>query len=93
MDLYYDAGVTNLNQRRGICKPPLSIEETIGIESAGAFIFLKRAERDPAYATLLERCMSDLLRVSGRQLERKMRRKEGILFITSPRRISTYHIK
>jgi len=93
LDLYYDAGVTDLNQRWGTTKPPLPIDETIRrIEGAGAFIILKRAERDPSYAGLLERCMCDLLRVSGRQLERRMRRKEVIIFITSPRRISTYHI-
>jgi hypothetical protein len=36
--------------------------------------------------------MSDILEVSGRELERKMRRKEVIVFITSPNRLTTYHI-
>lgn len=94
-DLYYDAGVTDLNERWGTRKsrPAFPVDETIRrIETAGAFIILKRADTDPSYAGLLERCMSDLLQVSGRELERKMRRKEVIIFIASPRRISTYHI-
>src|SRR5579864_9413043 len=94
-DLYYDAGVTDLNERWGTrrSRSPFPVDETLRrIESAGAFIILKRADCDPAYQQLLERCMSDLLEVSGRELEKKMRRKEVIIFITSPRRISTYHI-
>lgn len=92
-DLYYDAGVTDLNERWGTSKCAFPIDETIKrIETAGAFIILKRAEHDPEYARLLNQCMSDLLQVSGRELEEKMRRREVILFITSPRRITTYHI-
>src|SRR5262249_46339493 len=92
-DLYYDAGVTDVNERWGTSRAELPVDETIRrIESAGAFIILKRAESDPEYAKVLQACMSDLLQVSGRELERKMRRQEVILFITSPRRLSTYHI-
>jgi hypothetical protein len=92
-DLYYDAGVTDLNERWGTSPCTFPVDETIRrIESAGAFIILKRAETDPAYAELLQRCMSDLLEVSGRELAKRMRRQEVILFITSPRRITTYHI-
>jgi hypothetical protein len=92
-DLYYDAGVTDLNERWGTSPCAFAVDETIRrIESAGAFIILKRAENDPAYAEVLQRCMSDLLEVSGRELAKRMRRQEVILFITSPRRITTYHI-
>jgi hypothetical protein len=92
-DLYYDAGVTDLNERWGTSPCAFAVDETIQrIESAGAFIILKRAESDPAYAEVLQRCMSDLLEVSGRELAKRMRRQEVILFITSPRRITTYHI-
>ena len=92
-DLYYDAGVTDLNERWGTSPCAFAVDETIQrIETAGAFIILKRAENDPAYAGVLQRCMSDLLEVSGRELQKRMRRQEVILFITSPRRITTYHI-
>jgi hypothetical protein len=92
-DLYYDAGVTDLNERWGTSPAQFPVDETIRrIDEAGAFIILKRAETDPAYAKLLDRCMSDLLQVSGRELEKRMRRREVIIFITSPRRITTYHI-
>jgi Cupin-like domain len=92
-DLYYDAGVSDLNERWGTSRCALPIDETIRrIETAGAFIILKRAETDRAYAGVLDECMAELLEVSGAQMRRQMRRPEAIIFITSPRRISTYHI-
>ena len=92
-DLYYDAGVTDLNEKWGTSPSAFPVDETIRrIDTAGAFIILKRAEHDAAYAKLLDGCMSDLLQVSGRELQRKMRRKEVIIFVTSPKRITTYHI-
>jgi hypothetical protein len=92
-DIYYDAGVADIGERWGKSPCRFPVDETIRrIETAGAFIILKRAEHDPAYARILQECLSDLLQVSGRELERKMRRKEVIIFITSPKRLSTYHI-
>ncbi|ACK50647.1 transcription factor jumonji JmjC domain protein [Methylocella silvestris BL2] len=92
-DLYYDTGVTDIDEKWGQRPLAFPVDETIRrIESAGAWIALKGAEQDPAYAKLLDDCMSDLLEVSGRDLERNMRRKEVIVFITSPGRLTTYHI-
>lgn len=92
-DLYYDAGVNDLGERWGTSPCVLPVDEAIRrIETAGAWIILKCADRDPAYGKLLDACMADLLRASGRELEKKMRRKEVIVFITSPKRLSTYHI-
>jgi hypothetical protein len=92
-DLYYDAGVQDIGQRWGTAPAAFPVDETIArIEHAGAWIVLKRADTDSSYAALLDRCMSDILEVSGRELERKMRRKEVIVFITSPNRLTTYHI-
>jgi hypothetical protein len=92
-DLYYDAGVEDISQRWGTAPSAFSVDETIErIANAGAWIVLKRADIDPEYASLLARCMSDILEVSGRELERKMRRKEVIVFITSPQRLTTYHM-
>ena len=73
-DLYYDRGVTNVGARWGT-NNAFPIDQTIrNIESCGAWIDLKSAERNPQYAKLLDTCISDLLQVSGRQLKKKMRR-------------------
>ena len=92
-DLYYDAGVKDIGERWGASPVQFPVDATIDrIQNAGAWIVLKRAENDPSYAAILDRCMSDVLEVSGRELERRMRRREAIVFITSPNRLTTYHI-
>jgi len=92
-DLYYDRGVTDVGQRWEAQPKNFPVDETIrNIESCGAWIDLKSAERNPEYAKLLDSCISDLLQVSGRQLKKKMRRTQMAIFITSPNRLSTYHI-
>jgi hypothetical protein len=91
-DLYYDRGVTNVGARWEM-NNAFPIDETIrNIESCGAWIDLKSAERSPEYGKVLDNCISDLLQVSGRQLKKKMRRTQMAIFITSPNRLSTYHI-
>lgn len=92
-DLYYDVGVTDLNERWGTSPSNLPVDETIRrIEHCDSWIILKYAENDPAYAKVLDECMRDILEVSGRDLEKLMRRREVIVFITSPGRLTTYHI-
>lgn len=92
-DLYFDAGVTDLNERWGSSPAPFPVDETIRrIETADAWIVVKCAEKNPAYAGLLADCMSDLLEISGPELERHMRYKKMDIFVTSPNRITTYHI-
>jgi len=92
-DIYYDSGVTDLNERWGTSPSSFPVDETIRrIETAGAWIAIKRAEHDPAYAKLLADCMSDILEVGGHELERNMRYKKVDVFVTSPKRVTTYHI-
>jgi hypothetical protein len=86
-------GVTDPNERWGTSPSSFPVDETIRrIETAGAWIAIKRAEHDPAYAKLLADCMSDVLEVSGHELERNMRYKKVDVFVTSPKRVTTYHI-
>jgi hypothetical protein len=92
-DLYYDHGVTDVGARWGREPNSFPVDETIrNIETCGAWIDLKSADRNPEYARVLDNCISDLLQVSGRQLRKKMRRTQMAIFITSPNRLSTYHI-
>ena len=93
-DLYYDAGITDLNQRWDRTpKPEFSAVDAIQrIEQCGAWIVLKRADRNPEYAKVLRECMAELQELTGLNLDRVMKVQEVILFITSPKRITTYHI-
>lgn len=92
-DLYYDCGVTKVGQRWDMSANKFPVDEAIrNIESSGAWVDMKSAERNPEYGKLLDSCISDLLQVSGRQLKKKMRRTQLAIFLTSPNRLSTYHI-
>ena len=92
--LYYDAGVTDLNQRWDKTpKPEFKAADAIQrLEQCGAWIVLKRADKNPEYAKVLRECMAELQDLTGLNLDRVMKLQEVILFITSPKRITTYHI-
>jgi hypothetical protein len=93
-DLYYDAGTIDVNQRWDKTpRPEFSARDAIQrIEHCGAWIVLKRADKNPEYAKVLKECMGELQEFTGLNLDRVMKVQEVILFITSPKRVTTYHI-
>ena len=93
-NLYYDAGEVRVNQRWDESPTTdLTVDETIRrIRETGAWVVLKRSEQDPEYRALLNDCMAEIQTMLGRDLKREMKSDEVIIFITSPNRITTYHI-
>ncbi len=93
-DLYFDAGDIEIGQRWASSpKSSFPIDETIRrIETARAWIILRQAERASAYGKLLEACMAEIFAAAGPGIEKRISKREVIIFITSPRRITTYHI-
>jgi hypothetical protein len=93
-DMYFDAGDARIGQRWDEMPPcRMSIDEMIDrIENAGAWIILKRTNHDPEYGALLERCLAEIQGLIGADLRKQMKLREAIIFITSPNRITTYHI-
>jgi hypothetical protein len=92
-DVYYDAGDIRVDQRWDHVPPSqLPLDELLRrIETAGAWIILRRAEKNPEYAALLAECIAEIESLSGRDLS-KMKLHNAIVFITSPHRVSAYHI-
>ncbi len=62
------------------------------IDTAQAWIILKHVEREPGYREVLENCIRDILQLSGPELLHKIKWFEAILFITSPNRVTEYHL-
>jgi hypothetical protein len=93
-DLYYDSGTVDVNQRWDRTpRPEFSARDAIQrIEHCGAWIVLKRADKNKEYAAVLKQCMAELQEFTGLNLDQVMKVQEVILFITSPKRITTYHI-
>ena len=92
--VYYDAGEIRVGQRWDQSPTGThSVDETIRrIQEAGAWIILRRAEQDPEYRTLLDECMAEIQDLLGRDLKKVMKVQDAIVFITSPHRVTAYHI-
>lgn len=93
-DMYYDSGDVGVDQRWSeIARGGLPIDEAIQrIQDEQAWIFFKWSEKDGEYSNLLDACLAEIQELSGVDLKRVMKMREAILFITSPNRITTYHI-
>jgi hypothetical protein len=93
-DVYYDAGDVRVDQRwdeTPVCTLPID-QLLHRIETAGAWIVLRRAEKYPEFAALLDACMDEIETLSGQDLRRIAKFRNAIVFINSPNRISSYHI-
>jgi hypothetical protein len=65
------------------------------IEQSQAWIILKHVEREDGYREVMERAVVDALRLAGPagpELFKKIKWFEAIVFITSPNRVTEYHI-
>ncbi len=93
-DMYCDSEVASIGQRWNESnRPANSIDQVIRtIEQGQAWVVLKRCERDPDYMQILNAAMGQILELTGPQIEKVVDFKEVIIFITSPGRLTTYHI-
>jgi hypothetical protein len=90
----YDAGDIRVDQRWDSIppeKPP--IEEVYeNISRSGAWIMIRFVHRIPEYKAILDECLDEVHRLSGREVSQDEKSREAILFITSPNRVTPYHI-
>lgn len=93
-NVYFDAGEVSVehrwNQRP---RNSYTLEDAFNrINEAGAWIILKHTELDPDYANLMESVMSDIQRMRGQDLRKTTKNLEAQIMITSPRRVTPYHL-
>jgi hypothetical protein len=93
-DIYYDAGEIRVDQRWEDCpKEDFSAKEALlRIENCGAWIIFRSAQRDPEYRILLDRGLADLKAHMGPDIDSQIMVQDIIIFVTSPNRVTTYHI-
>jgi hypothetical protein len=93
-EVYFDAGNVRVDQRWDqVPLAEMSVEEAMErIEKSGAWILVRHAERDREYSALLDRCMQEAELLAGRPFRQEMRVAHAIVFITSPARVTPYHI-
>ena len=70
-----------------------SVQEAIeSIENSDAWVVLSHVEYEPEYRPILETTICDVLRLTKRNLLSKVKWFEAILFVTSPNRLTPYHL-
>ena len=91
--IHCDAGDIKVSQRWDAVpsKPPF--EETLDhLDNAGAWIFFRQVEKDPEYKAMLDQCIDEISELTSRDIRREAHFLEGIVFLTSPHRVTSYHI-
>lgn len=93
-NVVYDAGEVRVEDRWNQ-RPPkqYTLEEAMErIDCTGAWVILKHAEQDPEYKALMETIMSDIQRMSKKNLRKTTKNLEAQIMLTSPGRITPYHL-
>ena len=93
-DIYYNNGDIGVDQK-WIHNPdhPFSPGETIHrIEECSAWFIFRSAQRDPEYRLFLDKGLSEIKELIGEKLEKKIMVEDIIIFVTSPKRKTPYHI-
>jgi hypothetical protein len=94
IDLHFDAGDIKIGQRWSEippCDQPL--EHLLDrIENAGAWIVLRRVQKYDPYREIVFKILDEWLSSIDESITRHIRKREAVLFVTSPNRIATYHI-
>lgn len=92
--VYWNAGKKDIGQRWSD-RPgrDFPIEEAFRrIRECDAWIIIFGADRDPEIHDLLEEGLAEVQEITGIQLDREMKNSQSIIFITSPHRVTEYHI-
>ncbi|HTU35032.1 MAG TPA: cupin-like domain-containing protein, partial [Candidatus Acidoferrum sp.] len=93
-DLYYDMGDIQVGQRwDSVPKREFSAAQALErIENCGAWFIFRSAQTDPEYKVFLDRGLAEIKDLIGGNIDSQILREDIIIFVTSPKRISTYHI-
>lgn len=92
--IYYDMGDIRVDQRWDeVPERKFSILESMErIQNCGAWFLFKKVQHDPEYKVFLGEGWQKIKAKLGQDLDSKILREDVLVFITSPKRIATYHI-
>jgi hypothetical protein len=92
--VYYDLGIDRIDQRWDeVPARQFSVLESMErLETCGAWFLFKRVQEDPEYRVFLGEGWEKVKAEIGGDLASHIRREDVLIFISSPRRITPYHI-
>jgi hypothetical protein len=93
-NVYYNAGDIRIDQHwDAVPERTKPVEEVFdSVENSGAWIALLRVNEDPEYNALLEASLAEVKKLSGRKIDDDKKTQEADIYITSPGRVTMYHI-
>lgn len=93
-EIYYDAGDIRIDTRwDAVPERPFSVVEAMErIETCGAWFIFRSAQNDPEYRVLLDHGLAELKQHMGPEIDSQIMVEDIIIFVTSPKRVTTYHI-
>ena len=93
-DLYFNAGDIKVAQKwNQMPDKSMRFQEALEhVEKANAWIILKAAEEDPEYGALLDQCIDEIGEFLGKPIRSRLSRLRLSCLISSPGRITNYHI-
>lgn len=92
-DLYYDMGDVAPGQKwkdTNRAFSPLNALEQL--EDSNAWFIFRGPQQDPAYTELYRHAMAEIKGMVGGDIESSIKREDLIIFVTSPKRVTAYHI-
>lgn len=93
-DVYFDNGDIAIGQRWSDAPKVTDPVDSLvtRIETANAWIILRNAQLDPNYGVLLKSLMDEIAASCGPRVTKNIAKSEMIIFVASPKRITSYHI-
>jgi len=93
-DLYFDMGKIRTGQRWDeIGEAKFSAVEAMRqLESSDAWFLFRHAQNDPAYRQLFEDGLREIKLLAGGNIDASIRQQDILIFVTSPNRVTPYHI-
>jgi hypothetical protein len=93
-DLYFDMGDVRPGQRWDQIPGARfsAVEAMRQLESSGAWFIFRHTQRDPQYKQLFDRGLREIKEIAGDGVDSLIRQQDIIIFVTSPRRVTPYHM-
>ncbi|MFZ0591030.1 MAG: hypothetical protein WAM39_11135 [Bryobacteraceae bacterium] len=90
--VYFNVGQLGVGHGWDFCKDFSAREALDRIERSDAWMILKSVQREPAYSDVLHSILREVHQASRREYEGLIHRENISIILTSPNRITPYHI-
>jgi hypothetical protein len=93
-DLYFDMGNVRPGQRWDEIPGSnfSAVEALRQLQHSDAWFIFRHTQRDPDYKDLFDRGLREIKEIAGDGVDSQIRQEDIIIFVTSPKRVTPYHM-